>query len=523
MRQDAISVAPQSTSLWVNIGERLFTFPAVLVGLLALLVFFFARRDIADPDLWWHLRNVQHLLATHKFPSFDSYSYTAAGASWLAHEWLSEIPFYVAFRVAGLTGVFVLVAILSEAIMLGVFYLAYRISGDVKNAFLTSVLGVMLATVSIGARTLLFGWLYLVVMLILLERFRAGEKARLWLIPPLFCLWVNTHGSWVMGMTIFGTIIACGFLEGSWGKVYAIRWSPSQLRRLLITASASVAALFINPFGYKLVFYPFDLIFRQKLNLASIQEWQSVDFHTARGKLIIGLLLGMMLVSLVSRVRWRLDEVALVCLALYTGLTHIRLLFLGAIVLPGILAKHFKLMPPYDKESDKPWMNAVVLGIVLFIMVGKVTSIAPWHNEVRESYPEAAVNHLKTHDARGRIFHDYVWGGYLIWHAPQFPVFVDGRADIFERGGVLKDYLAAMSLDDTLALFDRYKVDYVLVSPKSQVSYLLQHTPGWAIEYRDEVAIVFRRELARREIQDNATIGSLVVPATANIRRLATP
>ncbi len=65
---------------------------------------------------------------------------------------------------------------------------------------------------------------------------------------------------------------------------------------------ASVAALFINPYGYRLVVYPLDMAFHQKLNIAHVAEWSSVDFHDLRGKdplcffmlslLLLGSLLG---------------------------------------------------------------------------------------------------------------------------------------------------------------------------------------------------------------------------------------
>ena len=61
-------------------------------------------------------------------------------------------------------------------------------------------------------------------------------------------------------------------------------WSPSQIRKLVVTGLASAAALFVNPFGARLVFYPFDLAFRQKLNISHVAEWVSVDFHDMRGK-----------------------------------------------------------------------------------------------------------------------------------------------------------------------------------------------------------------------------------------------
>ena len=155
--------------------------------------------------------------------------------------------------------------LLCTAIVLGVFRLSYLASHDLTNSFLVSVGTAVLASVSIGARTLLFGWLYMVILLLILEAARRDDWKWLWLVPPLFCLWVNSHGSWPMGMVVFGVFIASGLVEGCWGHVYATRWSGLQLRKLLITAGASALAVFINPLGYRLVFYPFDVMFGARL------------------------------------------------------------------------------------------------------------------------------------------------------------------------------------------------------------------------------------------------------------------
>jgi len=41
------------------------------------------------------------------------------------------------------------------------------------------------------------------------------------------------------------------------------------------------------------------------------------------------------------------------------------------------------------------------------------------------SYPTGAVALLR--DAKGNLLNEYDWGGYLIWRAPEHPVFIDGR------------------------------------------------------------------------------------------------
>ncbi len=74
-------------------------------------------------------------------------------------------------------------------------------------------------------RMLLFGWLCMVGLLLVLDRFRRTGKG-LWLLPPLFALWINLHGSWVFGVIVLALTIVSGLVEGEWGLVVARRWSP---------------------------------------------------------------------------------------------------------------------------------------------------------------------------------------------------------------------------------------------------------------------------------------------------------
>jgi len=55
-----------------------------------------------------------------------------------------------------------------------------------------------------------------------------------------------------------------------WGAGRERTLDPSQRKNLLLAWGASVASLFVNPFGARLVFYPLDLAFRQKLNIEHV-------------------------------------------------------------------------------------------------------------------------------------------------------------------------------------------------------------------------------------------------------------
>jgi hypothetical protein len=469
------------------------SFPVMLGSVLVLCVYLLCGGSVADPDLWWHLRNADYLWTQGKLPAFDMFSYTALGHPWMNHEWLAEIPFYLGWRVGGLVGIFVVYTLVLEIILLGVFYLAWKASDNVKGAFLASCLGVALAVVGFGPRTILFGYLYLLILVFLLWRFRTEGRAPLWALPLLFCLWINTHGSWLLGMIVFGTFVVTGLWEGQWGRIEAERWSPQQLKRLLLTGGASLAALFVNPFTYRLVFYPFDLAFRQKLNISHVEEWTSVNFHEARGKVVLILLVALLLGALLNRRRWKLPELALGLFALYSGLTYARFLFLAAILVTPLLAKMLDFLPPYRPEIDKRVLNALIIAGILVCIVLRFPSQNHLNDDVAGKYPVNALAIMKVKGIQGPIFNWYGWGGYIAWRHPEIKTFIDGRADIFEYTGVFKDYLDVMGIKNSLQILEKRGVRTVMFPPDQPLSYLLTQSAEWKTVYSDKVCLVLTR------------------------------
>jgi len=481
---------PHAPSLMFH---RLFCFPAALCAVLAATVVAVARKGFTDPDIWWHLRNVQCLFATHKWLRVDAFSFTVRGQPWIDHEWLAEIPYYVAWRGFGVLGVKVLSLLILESIFGGLLYLCWRQSGHIKASACACYLAVLLGSVSFGPRTLLFGYIYLIVLLLVLEEFPARSPAPLWVLPPLFCLWINTHGSWALGLIVFVIFIAGGFFEGRWGAVEATPWSPMQLRRLLRTLVISVAALFLNPYGYRLVLYPLDMAFRQKLNIAHVAEWSSVDFHDFRGKIALVFVFALLLGALLGRSRWRLHEVGFVLFGMYAALTYVRFLFLAGILAAPLIARLLSFLPPYRPEIDRPAFNLLILaGALAFMACGFPTTSQLWRSIDRE-YPEEAVSTLMSLPPSDHVLNFYLWGGYLGWADPQYRDFIDSRVDVFERAGVLQDYLDLISLKDPDAALDKYRIRYVLFPPDEPLSYVLLHDARWRVAFRGSVSILFER------------------------------
>src|SRR5713226_7199960 len=57
-----------------------------------------------DPDVGWHPRAGQIILATHAPSSYDTFSFTMTGAPWADFEWLWEATLAGIYAAGGLVG-----------------------------------------------------------------------------------------------------------------------------------------------------------------------------------------------------------------------------------------------------------------------------------------------------------------------------------------------------------------------------------------------------------------------------------
>src|ERR1700686_2551892 len=87
----------------------IFLFWSLLAGPLS-------NRPLADPDIGWHIRTGELILATHSLPRTDPFSSTMQGQPWFAWEWLYDILLGILHRDGGLNGVVWLCGLLVAAI-----------------------------------------------------------------------------------------------------------------------------------------------------------------------------------------------------------------------------------------------------------------------------------------------------------------------------------------------------------------------------------------------------------------------
>ncbi len=494
-----------SASALGRLMPRLFSFPVFLGVLLFAGAFFGTLAEgkkggtlFGEGDTWWHIRAGEEILETHQLPHRDSYSWTAAGTEWIAYEWLGEAAMAAVYRAGKLRGLKFFQLVLTGG-MLGLLY-AYAAMrcGNVKGAFVVCALVVPVAAVFCSLRPQMIGYILFLAVLLILERFRRGKSGALWFLPVLFVVWVNTHGTFVFGLLAIGVAWASGLRPFHCGEIENAVWTGGQRRRLEIAALLSVLGLCLTPYGTRLAAYPLDIGFRQPLNIASIQEWMPIPTERFLGLAVFGSLLAILLFQMLQPFRCRPDDLILLAIAAILAILHLRFVPLFLMVSVPLLAIPVaRRLPCYDAGRGRHALNAGLIAALAAAMVCFLPAEWQLQKQFEASFPVAATEYLQAHPASGPLLNEYGWGGYLAWaHVPARGVFIDGRADIYERAGVLEDYLTITGLKPgAFGLLGKYGIRACLLRPDAPLSTALAESPEWEKAYSDSVSVVYVRRV----------------------------
>jgi hypothetical protein len=476
--------------------RRVFSFPVLLGSVLVAGSYSIAKNCLLEPDMWWHVAVGQRILATHSWPWSDTYSATASGTPWIAYEWLGEVAMGAAASVAGLRSATLLLVVLSATLVALLYYYAGLRSGSSKAAFVACATLLPALGAFFGLRPQLMGMICLVLTLIILEKFREGHERALWLLPPIFLLWVNTHGSFVFGFFVLGVTWLAGQVQFSAGGIFAQRWTQQESVQLLLSILLSAMVLPITPYGTRVAAYPLSMAFGQPVNVNNIQEWQPLGTGTILGKTFMIVAILFFLACLVERPKFRLSEIALALFGVLAACTHLRFTLLFVIFFASLWAQIFARWITDETKEDHPWLNAGLMAAILFCLIILFPSNETIGQSVENEYPQGAMQYLGSHPIHGQLFNDYGWGGYLIeTNKPKNMIFIDSRADIYEFAGVLSDYLSIMRLDpDMFKLLKKYNIEACLIKGNSPLATTLGAMPGWERVYQDHASALFVRK-----------------------------
>jgi hypothetical protein len=463
----------------------------LLTPLTFLLVFFLLSRTPIDADLWWHLRVGQVMWEKGGILLKDIFSYTQAGKPWVNAFWLSELLLYSLQRFGGY---FALAMFVSLSGALTFHFVSRRMNGNlIVNSFII-ILAAITAAPIWGPRPQVLSFL----LVALLDLWLSRSPRWKWLLLPIFALWANLHGGW-----IWGFLLLIAHITGLFVKSFAVSSEEGiGLRRECVSlfgwTALAALAIGLNPNGIAIWKLPFE-----QVNVSlQIQEWLSPDFHRMDFHPMLWMLFLLILTAPFAPKLLDWPQLFKVLGFAYLTFLAQRNIALFAIVASPLLADWGNAVlqtigqrqsriasPPKLNPRLVGILNAAILLIFAVVALGNLFLITQ-PERVDENYPVAAVKWIQTHQPAGRLFNSYNWGGYLLWTLPEYPVFIDGRADLYGSDLIQQWQDVVNAEDNALSILDRWQVNVILVEPYWNIVDVLKGQ-GWSIVFEDEKAVIF--------------------------------
>jgi hypothetical protein len=482
-----------------------------LILLIAFIsLFAMAVRTPADTDMYWHLRTGQYILQTRAIPATDPFSSTLFGQPWIDVYWVAQVILYLTYTIGGTAALAFLVAAL---VMLAFVFIWKQMTGGVFLRAFVLILAATTASVVWTPRPQMATFVLTAALSTILYLYKWKRIDRLWLLPPLFSVWVNMHGGYIAGFMVLGAyllgelinnLLAHADLVSATDRVEALGWA--RWRKLLIVTLVSGAALLINPFTINALLLPFKTV-----NLGTLQnfieEWASPDFHQLYQQPMVWMLLLTLCAIGWSGRRLEVTHALLLIIFAYISFIARRNIGLFALICAPILASHLQGLwaksPWADRHLSRgfPALNGVLLLAVSFAAALKI--IYPVYPTVQtkieqDHLPVAAADWILQNKPSNNMFNSYNWGGYFLWRLwPEYPVFVDGRTDVY-GDEFLNEYRSiTFGGPGVEAGLDKYQVNFVVIETDSPLASYLSSAAQWQVAYQDRQAIIFVRALLK--------------------------
>jgi hypothetical protein len=475
--------------------------------ILFILLFAMAVRIPLDTDTWWHLRTGEFILQNRTVPLTDPFSHTKGGQPWIDHSWGSQVimvGFYKLFGGAGIpgdggnVGLAVYMALLATGGMIFVYLMC---EGSVYVRAFIIVLAGAAAAVFWSPRPQMISFFLSTVILYLLHLYKRRQVDRLWLIPVLMALWANLHGGFAIGfILLFGTIageVLGRIFDGDNAEV--LPWP--RIAKLIGVTVIAILALALNPNTTKMWGYPFQTVGIGVLQ-QFIQEWASPNFHGRETWPFIFLMIGTLAAVGLSRRRIDWTDLTLVSGTFFLSLYAGRNISTFAVVAAPVLTRHLNVWLEdrgWRMGRPRPVRGPMLItnwGILIVILLGALLKVAATlepktvAQAQMDGLPVAAANYLNTEKPTGKMFNSYNWGGYLMFAAPAYPVFVDGRTDLYDDT-LLTQWLRTVQGEDWRQTFAQYDIKLVVIEQESPLAKLLRQEPGWKEAQPDQKSSVF--------------------------------
>lgn len=431
---------------------------SLFVATFALLGLRLGLRPLGDNSLFIHLRTGMDMVRTRTIPRTDPYSFTAAGDPWVVQSWLASASYGVAERIGGFAGVRVEQGLLYALLAWLIAELAR--TGRPWRTGLASFVAVGLGVVYWSPRPLAFGLIAMAATVLIVERRRPW-----WWLVPIVWVWMNSHGSFALGLVWLVAVAVAQRLEGQ-RRPEVLPW----LGGFVI----GLAAGCLNPLGPRLLTFPLAVLDKREA-FAEVAEWRPPDFTAVpTGVFTLVFLVATVVIVARGRPSWRdaLPLAAFVAL----GVIAQRNLPVAAIVAAPVVARSLT-RAERPASDDRPPIHMAIAGLLVALALLFVAVAAREPAFDLTAFPVRA---SRLYERPARVATTDIGAGYLILReGRRANVMFDDRVDLYPLDATM-DYLRLLDGGpDALAVLDRRQVEVVVWERKRPLHARLAASGGW--------------------------------------------
>jgi len=287
---------------------------------------------LIDFDYYWQRDLGMHELLFRDFDYCYSQVWGAVSGTYLDHEWLCNIFFYV---FSGFEGYSVLITKMVMALIIGVGMAyalrGYSLSGTQKSLEMIVILTFSLIFFKVKAYsfTVLF-------LLLELQALREKRYNLLWLC----ILWANTHsGSVVLFIGVYGAYVLFNRFRG--------------IRGMMISS----LGILINPYGLDLVVFNLRHALDRTMGMV-ITDWDCLDAGTGLGILVL-------LLATAAFYLARGYERFIACVFIFMSLTSVRhAIYLFPLLILGIASHRFS----HEISFNSKYVSLCLSGVLVLAL-----------------------------------------------------------------------------------------------------------------------------------------------------------
>ena len=477
-----------------NTATKRASLPVVLAAAaVALLLLARAAGGYVDPDVFHLMALARATCALGRVPTEDLFAYTPTVHPTIQHEWGMGMILYGIVHSAGAPGLLALRYALTLALGVACAACARRRGASAPVLLFLAPIGVLLASASLSTvRAQMLTLLFTALLLLLLEQDRAGKRSWIALWLPLFIVWTNVHGGFVVGLLF---LLAHAVEQ-------ALRRRP--IRPLVLALAGSALLLGATPYGFAHV--PF-LVRGILLRRPNVDEWAPIVRASPLDLALFAGSLALALWTAWSAGLRRARGLPLLLLSAAATVMHQRHLGIYAVVWT-CQAPGFVEASPLGAAVRRLWSRnalatsafACVLGIgaaLSFARNRPFTLLVPSSPEdgAGWTYPVGAVAYLDAIGFRGNAMTPFHAGAYVSWKLhPKVKVSFDGRYEVaYPEGADQENVDFFLARPDWRAILAEYPTDVVLAAEKEPVARRMSEAAGWRLAYRDDVWSVWSR------------------------------